>query len=393
MGSIPFDARLWAVAILGLSSWAHAQCTNDCGTGDVAEGELCLIDESEDVTNGGCNSTPEVFGTIACGQTVCGIISTYDQGASNVRDTDWYRVSQAEMAAADLDGDGVVQLGATLVSEFPGVTFFITFEPDCSTLGYPGTTGYSDAGCAGGQPAVATLTVAEHPGGVVVFVSCGDGGGPIYDGYECSTGLNDYTVRLECPEPGGPVCMATGASPSVEGYLEICADAYGAWTSTSWGGKGDRFNPIGGPNDQPAAFSSGLMVFRPGFGQRELLSTDLQWQAVFNLDHSLQRQVTVPSAESDTDGDGVTDMLTSTFEVTGAGVDLTFDLQQSVTRRRRTRSPTTCPRRSASSCFACTTATWPGWATRATTRWGPMTRHRPTRSSSGRKASTPPGSR
>jgi hypothetical protein len=339
-------ARWWAPVCLGLSSWTHGQCTNDCGIGDVAEGEWCLTDLSEDITNGGCNSDPVVFGDGSCATTICGLISTYDADTngdgvpdSDYRDTDWYLVSQSELAATDIDGNGVVQVQATLVSEFPGVAFIISFQPDCNNLGFPGTTGYSDAGCAGGDPALATLVVANHPSGVVVFVSSGtpDGGG-IYDGLECSTGINDYTLLIECldpSEPGGPICMATGDDPGLDGYLEVCADAYGAWTSPGLSGAGDRFNPVGPLGDQEATYASGLFVFKADTLQRELLSTDLAWQAMIDAisDESLDRQVIGGgSTELDTDGDGVTDTLLSEFNVFGAGVDLTFELDQSVER-------------------------------------------------------------
>ncbi len=61
---------------------AHAQLENepDC------------IPDYEDITNGGCNSTPEVFTYLNsnCSQTVCGKSGNYNYLGSDYRDTDWY---------------------------------------------------------------------------------------------------------------------------------------------------------------------------------------------------------------------------------------------------------------------------------------------------------------
>ena len=47
---------------LGLSGQAFGQvCSNDAGAGNTAEGEVCITNNVDDVTNGGCNSSPPVF--------------------------------------------------------------------------------------------------------------------------------------------------------------------------------------------------------------------------------------------------------------------------------------------------------------------------------------------
>ena len=48
-----------------------------CPPEAIAEGEPNVVDEYVDTYNGGCNSTPNVFGTITCGQTVCGTAGDY----------------------------------------------------------------------------------------------------------------------------------------------------------------------------------------------------------------------------------------------------------------------------------------------------------------------------
>ena len=199
---------------------AAGQCNNDCGAGDVPEGEVCAGDNYVDSTNGGCNSVPSVFGEATCGVTICGSSSNFDttgDGQSNSRDTDWYLISAVELANADADGNGVVQIRSTLTSEFDGVTFFIAFDPDCGSLTFPGSVGFSGTNCAGGVPAVATLILDEHPAGVVVFVSTGASDGtPIFEGFECDNNpaLNDYTLLIECIEP--PLDCAPGSGPCGE---------------------------------------------------------------------------------------------------------------------------------------------------------------------------------
>ena len=108
---------------LGLASWTYGQCKNDCGVGDVEEGEPCLVDLDEDTTNGGCNSDPIVFGSASCVDIICGTASTYDIDTNgdgmpdtDARDTDWYLMDADELAAADADGNGVVQIQAFLTS-------------------------------------------------------------------------------------------------------------------------------------------------------------------------------------------------------------------------------------------------------------------------------------
>lgn len=58
---------------------------------DFVEGEPVCANGYVDNFNGGCNSTPNVFDQIACGQTVCGEYGTFlSAGGANFRDTDWY---------------------------------------------------------------------------------------------------------------------------------------------------------------------------------------------------------------------------------------------------------------------------------------------------------------
>jgi len=147
--------------------------------------------------------------------------------------------------------------------------------------------------------------------------------------WACGQWANDCGAGDSAEDP--VACMATDPSPDVDGYLEVCPDAYGAWTSPSYGGQGDRFNPVGPLGDEAVAYSSGMYFFRPDELQRELLSSVEDWHVTCD-DVSLQGEVLGDVQELDTDGDGVTDALISAFRVWGPGVDVTFDLEQSVER-------------------------------------------------------------
>jgi hypothetical protein len=121
------------------------------------------------------------------------------------------------------------------------------------------------------------------------------------------------------------VDLATDPTETVEGYLRVSPDAYGAWEHPSFGGGGDCYNPVGPLNAQDAAFTNGFHIF-VGRSRRELLSNSVDWQDLCGDDATLERQVTQPSQTFDDDGNGVADRAVSQFEVTGTGVDLTFDL-------------------------------------------------------------------
>ena len=75
----PLEICLGTLVMAASATGVHGQCSNHAGAGDVAEGEACLVDLDEDLTNGGCNSTPPVFTFVpSLPVTFCGSASTYD---------------------------------------------------------------------------------------------------------------------------------------------------------------------------------------------------------------------------------------------------------------------------------------------------------------------------
>ncbi len=190
-----------------------------------------------------------------------------------------------------------------------------------------------------------------------------------------------------------PLNIATGPQffPEADGYLRVGPDEYGSWVDNTFGGIGDVYDPAGsagaGLGPRRTTFTNGFMIFfdplipsdcctahpTPGCDDavcsafvcanfnpfccdvewlqpcadfanencgcapsRELLSDAADWQGVgcaggtIGDDTTLDRLVTGANVASDTNADGVDDMLTSSFEVTGAGINLQFDLVQKV---------------------------------------------------------------
>lgn len=157
-------------------------CNIECPIGGIAENEPDILDEGLDVTNGGCNSTPNVFSTIADGQTVCGNFNTYLYAGSQYRDTDWYEL--------DLSGaTGNTIITWTVTAEFPSAALIIGGPCPGSVL-----TSATANPC---QPATATYVVA--PGVYWLFASA-----TVYTGYPAG-GDWDYTGTVTlAPGPVSP---------------------------------------------------------------------------------------------------------------------------------------------------------------------------------------------
>ena len=85
----------------------------DCPAGAFAEGEPCGSS-----TNNGCEQVPTAFGTISCGETICGTAWLH----RSHRDVDWYSFTLAQTTDVTLSGN----------SEFTGY-FALASEPCLSS--------------------------------------------------------------------------------------------------------------------------------------------------------------------------------------------------------------------------------------------------------------------
>lgn len=138
-------------------------CVADpCPAGAVLENEPCGSD-----TNGGCNSTPPVYTSIACGNTVCGNF----WAAGGTRDTDWYQFTVAANTTVTW----------SVISNHTGIAAFI-LNNDCGNIILLGQG-------TGACPTVATANVG--PGTYVGFVATS-----AFDGLPCPGA--EYVATLSC---------------------------------------------------------------------------------------------------------------------------------------------------------------------------------------------------
>jgi hypothetical protein len=162
-------------------------CVLTCPPGAALEGEPCP--NAPDNFNGGCNSVPEVYSPISCGETVCGT-SEAGAGTPGTRDTDWYQLNL-------ITRDSII--------------WCVTAEFDCQSyiLG-PGPNGCSDlvvyAGAGlGASCDTVCLSVCLDPGTYWLFVSP-----QLFDGVPCG----DYVATLQCtpcgPQPPFPPFLRIG---------------------------------------------------------------------------------------------------------------------------------------------------------------------------------------
>ncbi len=369
---------------LGLSSWALGQ---DCGAGDVTSSEACLVDGNTDNTNGGCNSDPAVFENAVINGSISGTVSTYNSGGDN-RDTDWYLLSPAQLAAADTDNNGIVVLSHNGSSEAPVQLFIVAIgdtpcgEGEAAVIG---TTGSAGPDCASGDPSLAVIDIADHPNGIAYWIGTGDSGGPIFTGWSCSTNSNDYLINLEvfeypeactfegepcnvvtnepgCNDPeccnlvceidsgccevswdqlcadqaiengcalglGAPSFIATGPDSGVDGYLDLFVDGFGSASQAAGGPLWiDHFNPVGHPLGNPT-WANTTMLFT---GAADRVALSLHEGTVFYYSDSTMTTTFVdPNVLSDQNKDGVDDQIVSHFIVSGA-LELDIILTQNV---------------------------------------------------------------
>lgn len=163
-----------------------SQACVSCQPNDLLEGEPLCSDEYADATNGGCNWNPQQFGSIACGQTVCGEAGTYlftdpNAGLLNYRDTDWYMFN--------LGARTFVRWEAT--AEFPFVLFLINMNSGCGGATIIGS------GATGGECGTAALERCLAPGQYVAFIAPS-----VFSGVPCG---RKYRATLSCSDcPPGP---------------------------------------------------------------------------------------------------------------------------------------------------------------------------------------------
>jgi hypothetical protein len=97
-------------------------CFINCPQDSIDEGEPFCENEYVDTFNGGCGSSPPVFGQLSNGDVVCGNSGTFVKSMALSRDVDWYEFT------LDEEADVTWRLRATYLVE----TFILT--PGCGSI-------------------------------------------------------------------------------------------------------------------------------------------------------------------------------------------------------------------------------------------------------------------
>jgi len=180
----------------------YQPCDVVCPSGGIPEGEPTCYDNYVDSYNGGCNSTPNVFQTVNLGNVICGTSGTYLFGASNYRDTDWFRVVLTSPTT----------LSWKVVAEFPVLIFIMNAGTEnCSDYTILGNT--TAAACD-----TAFLSFAVPAGVYWLWV-----GPSVFTGYPCGleyVGIVGGAAATGC-------CQLTGSC--AEMTEADCITAGGTW--------------------------------------------------------------------------------------------------------------------------------------------------------------------
>ncbi|MEM7261550.1 MAG: hypothetical protein AAF488_06125, partial [Planctomycetota bacterium] len=205
-----------------------------CPPGANDEGEICGDNDNEGCSAGFCGQGG--FVDVASGETWCG--TAWADGG--VRDLDYYRITLLEVST----------LTTTTTSAFPSTTFVAEdVAGDCSSFIILDT--YNEDGCVG-----ASNSITLRPGTYYVALGTGDVDGPIFGGFPCGSGSNEYSISFDvvsadcltsavteaeaCGTDANGGCDPTGAGPSAFETIALGATVTGQ-TSTDAGADVDYY--------------------------------------------------------------------------------------------------------------------------------------------------------
>ena len=214
-----------------------------CPPGSTEEGEPTCADEYVDVTNGGCNSTPYVFGTISCGETICGTSGTYLFTGLQYRDTDWFTLTTTEYDT----------IKWTVTAEFDVLIFIL--NGDCD-----GTINLLTSGTALAGQTLTISTGCVAAGTYWLWV-----GPQVFTGVPCGLGWIGTATCIPCTPPPSYDCTNPYVLPTQTGtftglftcgtandYSNTCLGSYDdgedmilEWTVTTAGDYRITLDPLG----------------------------------------------------------------------------------------------------------------------------------------------------
>lgn len=171
-----------------------------CPDGSINEGEPGGHGECDATvdTNGGCNSSPNVFTNVACGDTVCGV-AWADAGT---RDTDWYVVpAQGELT----------QITYTAAGEFDGAYFYLGENPDCGSVAV-----------------IEAINPLAGETDSIVITATGEtwwfAGAGVFEGFPCGVSEpfgNDYVVSWDCTTDIPPAPCPDLGDVNEDGFVDF----------------------------------------------------------------------------------------------------------------------------------------------------------------------------
>ncbi|MFK7961862.1 MAG: hypothetical protein AB8G96_15205 [Phycisphaerales bacterium] len=168
---------------------AGEPCGVECPNGAIAEGEPC--DDTGGVdTNGGCNSSPFVIDSFACGQTICGIAWVN----AGQRDTDWFEIP--------VDGEDR-ELTINVTAGFEGQLAVFPFTVECRSIITPP---FLDFGACNPDSISVPVDAGEIPWIIMLpsfdaLLTCSDEPGPVSNDYVLTLASDDAPLP-PCPELG-----------------------------------------------------------------------------------------------------------------------------------------------------------------------------------------------
>ncbi len=181
----------------------------------IIENEPDCYAEYVDATNGGCNSTPNVFTELTgCSDVVCGKSGTYTIAGVDNRDTDWYRLV--------LTGSTTVNM--KVVADFP-LSIIVADE----TAGCAGVTVITSTTANAGDTAY--LSTPFGPGTLVYWV-----GPSVFTGVPCGSNYVMYCNAATISAPTTPVVANIPAcvSTQLNAMTPPAGETY-YWQGTSCG--------------------------------------------------------------------------------------------------------------------------------------------------------------
>lgn len=212
-------------------AFCGASCSLSCPSGGVFEGEVFCFDGYVDHTNGGCGSSPEAYGSITPGQTLCGFAGTFLVPGGVGRDTEWFSFNIASRSTVTWTVKAQFLAQAALLNSTCGLTQTI----------YASATGNACQNIV--------VSAVLDPGTYRAFLSP-----QFFSGVDCGS---QWTATLTAiPTNDNGACCFTDCPKCRIVPEELCLPAGGVF----WGGAGSTCAQLGECEPCPGDLNSDSLV-------------------------------------------------------------------------------------------------------------------------------------